>query len=174
MTEDQKIPKPLVVRSGGQTGVDRAALDWAIAHLIPHGGWCPRGRTANDGPLPAHYCLQETESAGYSQRTRMNVRDAHATLILHQGPLEGGSRLTLRFAQELGKPVHLVDLQADWTHLIHNTRSWWLAACATELNVAGPSEQRTPGIAEQAIRYMNAVWDLPGPTDLQMHTELIK
>lgn len=90
MTHDATSIRPLLIRSGGQTGVDRAALDWAIAHDIAHCGWCPKGRTANDGPLPAHYELQETDSSGYSKRTRLNVRDADATLIIYQGTLEGG------------------------------------------------------------------------------------
>ena len=68
--------------SGGQTGVDRAALDVGLAWGLPIGGWCPRGRTAEDGPIPARYPLRETESAKYDVRTRRNVRDSDGTLIL--------------------------------------------------------------------------------------------
>lgn len=123
-------PLPARIRSGGQTGVDRAALDWAIARGIPHAGWCPRGRLANDGPLPSRYQLQETPSASWSQRTRLNVRDADATLILHAGPLQGGTRLTLRLAQQMGKPVHLVDLLTPLEEQIEQTRRWWQALVA--------------------------------------------
>jgi hypothetical protein len=72
------------ILSGGQTGVDRAALDFAIARQIPHGGWCPAGRRAADGVLDARYQLMETESSGYRQRTKRNVLDADATLIIYR------------------------------------------------------------------------------------------
>ncbi len=64
----------LKIVSGGQTGADRAALDFAIAHGIPQGGWCPKGRKAEDGPIPDRYQLKETPSDNYAQRTEWNVR----------------------------------------------------------------------------------------------------
>ena len=90
---------PNMVVSGGQTGVDRAALDWACNHRIPHGGWCPQGRRASDGPLSLKYQLRETESAGYRQRTKLNVQDSDATLILNVGELDGGTQQTLQFPE---------------------------------------------------------------------------
>src|ERR1044072_8003346 len=69
------------ITSGGQTGADRAALDFALFHGIPHGGWCPRGRLAEDGTLQTHYELKETPGALYSQRTDWNVRDSDGTVI---------------------------------------------------------------------------------------------
>src|SRR5438105_4205172 len=80
--------------SGGQTGVDRAALDWAIDHGLEHSGWCPKGRKAEDGVIPAHYDLQETASGRYEPRTRANVMEADGTLILNLGELNGGTLLT--------------------------------------------------------------------------------
>ena len=68
--------------SGGQIGVDRAALDWAIAHNIQHGGWCPTGRRAEDGIIPERYRLREAPGRNYQQRTKWNVRDSDATLIV--------------------------------------------------------------------------------------------
>ena len=68
--------------SGGQTGADRAALDWAIASGVPHGGWCPKGRKAEDGPIPSCYTLTESPSANYLQRTEWNARDADGTAVL--------------------------------------------------------------------------------------------
>ncbi|MYZ52382.1 putative molybdenum carrier protein [Malikia spinosa] len=133
--------------SGGQTGADRAALDWAHRHGVPHGGWCPKGRLAADGPLPAHYPLQETESAGYRQRTKLNVRDSDATLILNRGPLDGGTLQTLRFARMLGKP-HLV-IQLDELTLdeaVKQVRAWLSEGRFSALNVAGPREEKRPGI----------------------------
>ena len=85
--------------SGGQTGADRAALDWAIAHQIPHGGWCPKGRKAEDGKLDTRYCLNETPSADYAQRTSCNVWQSDATVIFSlKKALIGGSHLTLTIA----------------------------------------------------------------------------
>ncbi|MCX8018628.1 MAG: putative molybdenum carrier protein, partial [Rhodocyclaceae bacterium] len=96
--------------SGGQTGVDRAALDWAIARGIPHGGWCPKGRLAEDGPIAPRYNLTETESADLGERTWCNVRDSDGTLILNRGDLSGGSLKTLYLAERLGRPCLVVPL----------------------------------------------------------------
>ena len=102
---------PEKVVSGGQTGVDRAALDVALMLGIPCGGWCPKGRLAEDGVIPPHYPLRESDSRDYAYRTRLNVRDSDGTLILHRGVLNGGTALTLRCARELGRPVFVVDLE---------------------------------------------------------------
>src|SRR3989442_8006923 len=88
--------RPVEIVSGGQTGVDRAALDTALALGLTCGGWCPRGRRAEDGPLPARYPLRETPSASYPERTEWNVRDSDGTLVLHHGRLRGGTALTNR------------------------------------------------------------------------------
>ena len=100
---------PPKIVSGGQTGADRAALDWAIFHDLPHGGWCPNGRKAEDGVLPDQYQLTETPSASYPQRTQWNVRDSDGTVIFTIGSkLSGGSKLTADAATKLGKPwIHL-------------------------------------------------------------------
>jgi hypothetical protein len=71
---------PITIISGGQTGADRAALDWALEHDVPCGGWCPKGRNAEDGPIDPKYPLKETPSASYIQRTEWNVRDSEATI----------------------------------------------------------------------------------------------
>lgn len=96
--------------SGGQTGVDRAALDAAIELDIQHGGWCPRGRRAEDGRISDHYQLDETKSANYAERTEQNVIDSDATLILYRKPLSGGTKLTKRLAEKHLRDVLLVDL----------------------------------------------------------------
>lgn len=149
---------PQLILSGGQTGVDRAALDWAIDMGIAHGGWCPRGRTAQDGPLPERYKLKETEAIGYSQRTRMNVRDADATLIIHHELLVGGTQLTLRFADEMEKPVQLVDLSKDWPSRTRQVQAWWTGLNLHSLNVAGPSEDRVPGIYALTLEFLLQLW----------------
>lgn len=143
--------RPSRIISGGQTGVDRAALDWAIAHGIDHGGWCPHGRASESGPIPSRYRLQETPAAGYSQRTRLNVQAAEGTLIICRGPLVGGSRLTLRFARELARPACVLDLEED--RVVRRARflAWRGAHAIGTLNVAGPSESRCPGIHCEAM-----------------------
>ena len=92
-------PFPQKIVSGGQTGVDRAALDVAGALGLARGGWCPKGRLAEDGTIPDRYPLAETETAAYEERTRLNVADADATLVLNWGPLEGGTLLTAETAR---------------------------------------------------------------------------
>ena len=148
--------RPSMIISGGQTGVDRAALDWAIAHKVPHGGWCPKGRLASDGRLPDHYQLIETASAGYSQRTRANVMQADATLILTCGPLVGGSKLTLRFACGTSKPSFIVDLDLPLGQQLQKLRDWQKAQPPIYIiNLAGPSESRCPGIYDKTLDFMN-------------------
>ncbi len=134
--------------SGGQTGVDRGALNAALALGIPHGGWCPRGRRSEDGRVPSRYRLQETESSRYDVRTERNIVDSDATLILHDGPLTAGTALTRRLAIQLAKPVRLVDLgkPIDGSAI----RRWLLTVEIRVLNVAGPRESSCPGVAERA------------------------
>ena len=96
----------LKIVAGGQTGVDRAALEWALANGIPHGGWCPKGRKAEDGVIPPQFQLRETGSDNYSIRTRRNVRDSGGTVIFSKSAdLTGGTKETAEFAKEIGKPL---------------------------------------------------------------------
>jgi hypothetical protein len=153
MKNTPKGPRLRIV-SGGQTGVDRAALDWAIANGIPHGGWCPKGRRAEDGPLPRRYKLRETSSAAYAQRTRWNVRDSDATLIFSATKsLTGGSELTRRTALRLGKPVlHLWPRQREPSVKLHEFIE---AHGVRVLNVAGPRESEKHGLREFVWRVLN-------------------
>jgi len=143
------------VVSGGQTGVDRAALDVAIELGIPHGGWCPRGRLAEDGPIPARYELLETESSAYPLRTERNVADSDATLILFRGPLSGGTKLTLRLAERYGKPRLAVNL--DCAQSSAEVRQWLADAAVQVLNVAGPRESQSKGISVRATEYLREI-----------------
>lgn len=140
--------------SGGQTGVDRAALDAARAVGIPHGGWCPRGRRAEDGAIPARYALRETEATAYDVRTERNVLDSDATLILYVDRMRGGTALTRRLAQRHGRAWRGVDLNAAAPTAIAETVAWLAAEKVTTLNVAGPRESTSPGIGERARRFL--------------------
>ncbi len=145
------VPNVRIV-SGGQTGVDRAALDVALALRLPCGGWCPRGRRAEDGAIPARYPLRETVSSGYPERTRRNVEDTDGTLILARGTPRGGTALTLRLARAAGRPVLVVDLSADPD--AGAARRWLDAQRIRSLNVAGPRESDNAGVGAQASRYL--------------------
>lgn len=143
------VLKKLVSRiiSGGQTGADRAALDWAIRNDVPHGGWCPRGRKAEDGVLPAKYELRETASTDYRRRTRQNVTDSDGTLVVNLGTIEGGTLKTVQLAKRFGKP-HLV-LQLDsgaGDEEVRQFLDWLRLESIATLNVAGPRESKRPGI----------------------------
>lgn len=138
--------------SGGQTGVDRAALDAAIELGIPHGGWCPRDRTAEDGPIPDCYKLRETNSPGYAERTERNVLGADATLILYRGRLSGGTLLTTQLAEQHGQPHLLVDLNAPPPP--DEVCRWLDEHSVKTLNVAGPRESQSPGIGAMARDYL--------------------
>src|SRR5712691_9871878 len=127
--------------SGGQTGVDRAALDVALELGLPCEGWCPQGRRAEDGVLPPRYPLRETPSTEYPQRTRWNIRDADGPLILHGGGLDRGSALTERIAKQLRRPVLVLDVRAAEAAAV---REWMRANAIARLNVAGPRESRSP------------------------------
>lgn len=133
--------------SGGQTGADRAALDFAIKHGYTHGGWAPQGREAEDGPIPLKYQLTELPDGGYRQRTRRNVKESDGTLILNLGELDGGSLTTQGIALKLGKPSRVVQLDAGATReLVGSTWAWLQAHRIHTLNVAGPRESKRPGI----------------------------
>jgi hypothetical protein len=135
--------------------VDRAALDVAQALGIAAGGWCPKGRRAEDGVIPACYPLIETTSKDYRDRTRRNVRDANATLILTTGPLTGGTAYTRDCARRLGKPVLVVDLSQR--PAARTVRDWLMANGVCVLNVAGPRGSGTSGIHAHARRFLRRV-----------------
>ena len=125
--------------SGGQTGVDRAALDAAIKLEIPHGGWIPQGRMTENGPLPPEYQLEETESTSYADRTEKNVLDADGTLIISRGPLTGGSEYTRDVAIRHNRLWLHIDLKQIPAFQAAITINDWIAKKRIEiLNVAGP------------------------------------
>ncbi len=138
-------PVPKIV-SGGQTGADRAALDWALSHGVPCGGWCPRGRKAEDGPIDAKYPLKETPSASYLQRTEWNIRDSDVTILFSIEPtLTGGSLRTMEFARKHGKPhLHLCALFFEY----HDVKV---------LNVAGPRASTEPKVGQFLMALLDEV-----------------
>jgi len=139
--------------AGGQTGVDRAGLDAGLAVGLPVGGWCPLGRRAEDGKIPACYPLDETPSPDYRERTEWNVRDSDGTLILARGRrLTGGTALTKDLADRYGRPVLVVDLRTEQGP--DPVIAWLEKNAITTLNVAGPRESQQPGIHDLAQAFM--------------------
>jgi len=144
--------------SGGQTGADQAALDTAIKLGIPHGGWIPKGRLTEDGPLPAKYDLTEMPTDSYPERTKKNIRESDGTLILSHGILTGGSEFTCKMALKYQKPMLHIDFNRmipfDAAVIINN---WMVDDDIRILNVAGPRASIDPNIYRTAIDIIEAV-----------------
>ncbi len=140
--------------SGGQTGVDRAALDVAVAYDVPVGGWCPRGRRAEDGPIPDRYPLEETPSEAYEQRTAWNVRDSDGTLIITDGTLEGGTALTMTEARRQDRAV--LHVRTTDPVPVEMIRAWGEENDVRVLNVAGPRASEVHGVYEEARALLEA------------------
>jgi hypothetical protein len=134
--------------SGGQTGVDRAALDFAMAQGIPHGGFCPRGRRSESGPIPARYRLVETATAVYAERTLLNLQHSDGTLVITRGAATGGTKRTIEGCRDAGKPCLVVDLEEELQPAAF--AAWVHANGIRTLNVAGPRESTRPGIGRAA------------------------
>lgn len=141
--------------SGGQTGVDLAALGYARDHGLPYGGWVPKGRTNEDGVIPALFeGLREAGDSVPATRTRLNVEASDATLILTDGADSPGTAVTKRFADELGKPCMTVSLGDDMTAAAARARRWIAGIGPDILNIAGPRESEAPGIGALARRFL--------------------
>lgn len=161
--------KDVTIVSGDQTGADRAALDFAIEFGLAHGGWCPRGRLAEDGPIDARYDLRETPSRRYAQRTEWNVRDSDATVVFSiAAELTGGSALTLAVAQRLGKPC--LHLSSETASAFGQDPAGELLALLAEhhverLNLAGPRASQEPQVAEFVRSVLVAALDRCGASE---------
>lgn len=159
------------VVSGGQTGVDRAALDIAIKYKIKHGGWCPSGRKAEDGIIPSQYQLQEApapsaeqslnQEAIYNIRTELNARDSDGTLIILKTEPIGGTLYTLEMLKKYQKPYFLYNIT---THSNMDTLVTWLSENKIQkLNIAGPRASQTLGIYESTYQVLQQMLNQPLP-----------
>jgi Circularly permutated YpsA SLOG family len=168
------MPPRLIIISGGQSGVDRAALDAAIARGIPYGGWCPKGGWAEDLPKPPgvltrYPLLQETPSAAPEERTEWNVRDSDASLILVEASgvsVSGGTALAARFSGQYAKPLLVVDVGAP--DAVERATAWLAALLAAHrsdapfrLAIGGPRESEAPGIYTKAKGTLGEVVEKP-------------
>ena len=145
--------------SGGQTGVDRAALDFAIKHGIPHGGWCPRGRLAEDGKIESCYEMRETPDAEYAQRTEWNVRDSDGTVIFSVShELTGGSKLTAELTALCEKPCLHLSKEEHGTESAQMLGDFVRKHAIRILNVAGPRVSTEPAAGEFAAAVFEEFW----------------
>jgi len=149
--------KALKIISGGQTGVDRAALDVALRHGIKCGGWCPAGRLDELGKIPDRYPVQELRDGGFTERTLQNVKDSDGTTVIYPGELYGGTEQTVRFCVDLQRPHQLIDASKtsaeDAAKLIADfVRENEIGI----LNVAGPRQSEWPEGYSYASRALSA------------------
>ena len=140
---------------GGQTGVDRAALDFALENGIDCGGWCPRGRKAEDGVIPEHYPLEETEKDIFEERTEKNVVESDGTLILSNGfTLRGGTLYTYGMLRKHDKPVLVLNLNDNFEINFAAFTEWINKNNIETLNISGNRESENPGIYEKAKLFL--------------------
>jgi len=151
MRDELKLQK---VISGGQTGVDRAALDVGLELGIPVGGFCPKGRRSEDGTIPAKYPLIETSTTNYGIRTEKNVIESDGTLILNVGQVSSGAAYTIKMAKRHKKPFLVVQLDMETPNGVIEILDWLRANHIKVLNVAGPRESKIRGIHEQAVQFL--------------------
>ena len=136
--------------SGGQTGADRAALDWAIENKVLHGGLCPKGRLAEDGSIPTTYALVETKTDKYPERTKLNVETSNATLVIvGEAKLTRGSKLTVAHAEKKRKPVLTIfaaGAEQPTEAQVEEVRGWLEGHAPMVLNVAGSRASTSPNV----------------------------
>jgi hypothetical protein len=152
------IPDDFKIIAGGQTGSDQAGLDWAIAHGITYGVWCPKGRRSEDGMIDPGYILMETLSSNYLERTEWNVRDSDATLIFTlEEKLNGGSKKTAEIAKKLGKPFLHFRPRVDPKYIVKFLTHYKV----NTLNIAGKREISAPGISKLVTETLDFALLLP-------------
>jgi hypothetical protein len=144
----------LKIISGGQVGVDRAALDAAIELGLPVGGWCLRGRLCEDGTVPEQYPLWETRSSELHVRTQRNVESSTATLVMTRGTPTGGTRYAVEIASSMRRPLLVLDLTRPDGDPVELVVSWLRDVQPRVLNVCGPREAGAPGIASESRRIL--------------------
>lgn len=139
--------------SGGQTGVDRAALDAALKHGIDCGGWCPAGRLDELGKIPERYPLKELKEGGFAERTLKNVKDSNGTVVIYFEELQGGSRQTAEFCREEKRPHELIDAgKVSVERAAESISNFVRENKIRILNIAGPRQSEWSGGYKYACR----------------------
>lgn len=148
----------LKIISGGQTGVDRAALDFALEYKIPCGGWCPKGRTAEDGIIDPSYPLRESESSDPVVRTRMNVTDSEAVLAFVDEKMDEGTIAAVDCAEETGKPLFVVYLQMNLADQEEGLDQFLNENRIHTINIVGARESNSPGIYHKTMHFLGELF----------------
>ena len=150
------FPTNIKIISGGQTGVDRAALDFALNYNIPCGGWCPKGRLAEDGVIPDKYPLKESNTLDYNERTEKNISFSDATIVIHSNKVDKGTKLTIDLCLKYHKPLLLINLN---NFKIAEIANWIQDHHINILNIAGPRESNSPGIYDKTLDLLNCIFE---------------
>ena len=146
--------------SGGQTGVDRAALDVALKHGIESGGWCPTGRLDEIGRIPDRYPVEELEDGGFIERTLQNIKDSDGTVIIYPGKLSGGTEQTLHLCVDQRRPHEVIDASNVSTEKAAQLIAEFVRENKIEiLNVAGPRASEWPEGYDYAFRTLDSFLD---------------
>ncbi len=154
-------PDKMII-SGGQTGVDRAALDFALNYNWPCGGYCPKGRMAEDGNIPAKYPLEELTTRSYRARTRKNVEISDGTLVLvWNNKMQRGTRLTVQHCEKISRPCFIYQLVDHHPRQLQQVQSWMKTHRIAILNVAGNRESDEPGIYRQSYQALRTIFNIP-------------
>ncbi|MFQ6610036.1 MAG: putative molybdenum carrier protein [Fidelibacterota bacterium] len=158
---DQKNIKLKKIISGGQTGVDQIALDFAISQSIPIGGFCPRGRLCESGIIPQKYTLVETESEDYQVRTMRNVQESDGTLIIYDKEMKNGTLFTYEFCRKIERPVYLAVISGHEKNDPVKFKRWISEHQIQILNIAGPraSEEVSPIRVKKLLQYLFGIID---------------
>jgi hypothetical protein len=147
--------------SGGQTGADLAALDFAIKYSLPHGGWISKGRKAEAKPLPDKYQLQEIPTASFAERTEKNILESEGTLIFSRGTPTGGTAYTLQMAKKHKRPCRHIDVHLGLSFDNASLIVSWIEAHKIEvLNIEGPRESEVPDIYEEVFRILEMAYKI--------------
>lgn len=144
--------------SGGQTGVDRAALDFSLHNKIHCGGWCPQGRLAEDGIIHIRYPLIETQQSDVIFRTQKNIDEADGTLLIYNQNMDKGTKQTLSYASDKNKPLYKIDLSKSFNKL--DLKNWLVSYNIKKLNIAGPRESYYNGIYQQSYNFLRQIKEL--------------
>jgi len=151
--------KSIKIISGGQSGVDRAALDFALKYKLDCGGYCPKGRLAEDGIISGIYPLTEISGTLYKERTRLNVEISDALLVIYKNNMGRGTELAIEIAKTLNKEYHIIRLPSDKIY-IESILKWLLLLKPASLNVAGPRESNDKGIYLLALIFLEQLFGI--------------
>lgn len=152
------IFKNIEIISGGQSGVDRAALDFALENGISCGGYCPKGRLAEDGIIDKKYPLLETQSSIYQERTRLNIEQSDAVLVIFEKDLGKGTKLAIEFAEKTNKSIFVAKMPSN-NQLLEEVIIWLNKLKPIRLNIAGPRESSDMGIYEKTYTFLTDAFE---------------